>query len=168
MLALDRTNWKFGQTNLNLLMLALVHQSRVYPLIWFCLDQAGFRRRDGEYVLRVSPTYEPAVLAQYRQRWGIETLFGALKTRGFNLEATHVTKADRLQKLVALLALTFCWCHRVGLWLQQQKASRKKKQGRLSQSIFRRGLDCLRRLSILGIDHNPLLWQQVLHLLSST
>ena len=264
-LAVDRTNWKFGKTELNLLMLALIHEGIAYPLIWFSLDKAGnshtderilllelflslfrqeqvatlvadrefvgktwlewlaahelpfqirvkenaqvtargrtqalrewfrhaseqhpvvrkkpcqmwggsyyfsgFRRPDGEYVIVVSPTYEPAALAQYRRRWGIETLFGALKTRGFNLEDTHVTKEDRLQKLVALLALTFCWCHRVGFWLHAQKALKKKKHGRLSQSIFRRGLDCLRRLFVLGIDHNPLLWQQVLHLLSST
>lgn len=263
--AIDRTNWKFGQTDLNLLMLAIVHEGIAYPLIWLSLDKAGnsntderilllelflslfgkeqvatlvadrefvgktwlewltaqelpfqirvkenaqvtargrtqalrvwfrhateeqpvvrkkpcqmwggayyfsgFRRPDGEYVIVVSPTYEPAALAQYRRRWGIETLFGALKTRGFNLEDTHVTKEDRLQKLVALLALTFCWCHRVGLWLHAQKAHKPKKHGRLPQSIFRRGLDCLQRLLVLGTDRDPLLWQQVLYLLSST
>jgi hypothetical protein len=100
--------------------------------------------------------------------YNIETLFGALKTRGFNLEDTHVTKEDRLQKWVDLLALTFCWCHRVGLWLHAQKALKKQKHGRWPQSIFRRGLDCLRRLLVLGTDRNPLLWQQVLYLLSST
>ena len=264
-LALDRTNWKFGQTDLNLLMLALVHEGIAYPLLWFSLDKAGnshtderilvlelflslftkeqvatlvadrefvgkrwlewltehelpfqirvkentqvtargrtqalrawfrhateqhplvrkrpcqmwggayyfsgFRRPDGEYIILVSPTYEPQALAYYRQRWGIETLFGALKTRGFNLEDTHMTKEERLQKLVALLALAFCWCHRVGLWLQEQKAVRKKKHGRLPQSVFRRGLDCLRRLFVLGTDTNLLLWHKVLHLLSST
>lgn len=263
--AIDRTNWKFGQTEINLLMLALVHQGMAYPLIWFSLKKAGnsntdervlllelflslfakaqvaalvadrefigkdwlnwlvaheipfqirvkencqvtrrgrtqalrawfrhatpqrplvlkqpaqmwggayyfsgFRRPDGAYVIVVSPTYEPAALSNYRRRWGIETLFGALKTRGFNLEDTRVTKEDRLQKVVALLALAFCWCHQVGLWLHEQKAHKKKKHGRLSQSVFRRGLDCLRRLLVLGTDRNPLLWQQVLHLLSST
>ena len=129
---------------------------------------SGFRRPDGAYVIVVSPSYEPQALAHYRQRWGIETLFGALKTRGFNLEDTRVTKEDRWQKLVALLALTFCWCHRVGLWLQEQKAHKPKQHGRLPQSVFRRGLDCLRRLVVLGTDRDPLLWQQVLHLLSST
>ncbi len=68
---------------------------------------SGCRLPTGEYLLLVSPTYEPAALAQYAQRRGIETLFAALKTRGFNLEDTPVTKEDRLQKLVALLALAF-------------------------------------------------------------
>jgi hypothetical protein len=31
--------------------------------------------------------------------------------RVFCLEATHVTDADRLRKLPALVALAFCWTH---------------------------------------------------------
>lgn len=87
---------------------------------------SGCRLPSGEYLILVSPTYEPNALAQYAQRWGIETLFAALKTRGFNLEDTHVTKEDRLQKLFALVALAFAWCHRVGLWLKEQKPLKQK------------------------------------------
>ncbi|MBL8202866.1 MAG: transposase [Blastocatellia bacterium] len=112
------------------------------------------------------PTDEPQALAQYRRRWRIETLFRALKTRGLDLEDPQVRHQDRLQKLVALLALTFCWCHRVNFWLHQQKARKKKKHGRWPQSLFRRGLDCLRRLLVLGTNRNPLLRQQVFHLSS--
>lgn len=264
-LALDRTNWKFGQTDLNFLVLAIVQEGTAYPVIWFALDKAGnsnteerivilelflalfekdqiatlvadrefvgktwlewlsaqplpfqlrvkesfqitYRGRQGalrewfrtatskrplvfkrpcqmwgawyyfsgcrlpsgEYLILVSPTYEPQALEQYARRWGIETLFAALKTRGFNLEDTHVTKEERLQKLFALLALAFAWCHQVGLWLHQQRPLKKKKHGRLPQSHFRRGLDCLRRLFAHGTQSDPLLWQQVLYLLSDT
>lgn len=41
-------------------------------------------------------------------------MFGCLKSRGFCLEETHVTDAERLRKLVALLALAFCRAHAVG------------------------------------------------------
>jgi hypothetical protein len=30
-------------------------------------------------------------LDEYALRWGIETMFGSFKTRGFHLEETHVT-----------------------------------------------------------------------------
>lgn len=258
-LALDRTNWKFGDTDLNFLVLAIVQQGTAYPVLWFPLDKAGNSNTDerllilalflnlfekdrvatlvadrefvgkswlewlkenelpfqirvkesfqvthrgrhgalrewfrhatlahplvfkqpaqmwgecyyfsgcrlptGEYLILVSPTYEPQALHYYAQRWGIETLFAALKTRGFNLEDTHVTHEERLQKLFALVALAFAWCHRVGGWLHQQCPLKKKPHGRLPKSHFRRGLDCLRRLLTLGTETNPLLWQQVL------
>ena len=75
---------------------------------------SGCRLPTGEYLLLVAPTYEPQALAQYAQRWGLETLFAALKTRGFNLEDTHITHEERLQKLCALVALAVAWCHQVG------------------------------------------------------
>lgn len=36
------------------------------------------------------------LLTDYRCRWAIETLFQALKRRGFDLEATPVTNSERL------------------------------------------------------------------------
>lgn len=264
-LALDRTNWKLGQAELNFLVLAIVHQGTAYPVVWFLLDKAGNSHTDerilllelflglfakaqiatlvadrefvgkhwlawltaqalpfqlrakanfqatyrgrrgalaqwfrqatpqrpvvlrrpcqlwgaayyvsgcrlptGEYLILLSPTYEPQALAHYARRWGIETLFAALKTRGFNLEATHVTHEERLQKLFALLALAFAWCHQVGLWLHAQQPLKKKKHGRLPKSHFRRGLDCLRRLFTQGTQRDPQGWQQVLALLPDT
>lgn len=49
--AIDRTNWKFGQTEINLLMLALVHQGMAYPLIWFSLKKAGNSNTDERVLL---------------------------------------------------------------------------------------------------------------------
>ena len=87
-----------------------------------------------------------SALEDYGRRWEVETLFGCLKTRGFCLEATHVTDAERLKKLLALLALAFCWAHMVGEWLSAQKPLPIKKHGRKAVSIFRHGLDHLRRI----------------------
>ena len=40
-LALDRTNWKLGKTQLNILMLALVYKGVAFPLFWSVLEKAG-------------------------------------------------------------------------------------------------------------------------------
>jgi hypothetical protein len=72
--------------------------------------------------------------------------FGSLKSRGFCLEATHVVAPERLSKLFGLLALAFCWAFAAGVWLAQNKSLRLKKHGRAAVSLFRRGLDWLRRV----------------------
>jgi hypothetical protein len=40
-LALDRTNWQFGKTHINILMLGIVHNGVCVPLLWRVLDKAG-------------------------------------------------------------------------------------------------------------------------------
>jgi len=106
----------------------------------------GMRLRRGEYVIVVSERETETALEEYARRWEVETLFGCLKTRGFCLEATHVTEPERLKKLLALVALAFCWAHVTGEWLSAQKPLPIKKHGRLAVSIFRHGLDHLRRI----------------------
>lgn len=241
-LALDRTNWKLGKTQINVLVLALVHQGIAFPLFWMVLGRAGnstteqrlmlvqqfverfgkeriaflcaarefigkrwvgwlvktgvpFRLRvkadtliangrgelccaawlfrdcpmgkerflagprlclgqrlfvsgtrlcSGEFLIVVSDREAP--LWDYGKRWGIETLFGVLKSRGFDLEATHVTESERLSKLLALLSIALCWAFAAGEWLSQQKPLKLKKHGRAAVSLFRRGLNWLRRV----------------------
>ena len=106
----------------------------------------GVRLARDEYVIVCAPEESEALLEDYARRWEVETLFGCLKTRGFCLEATHVTDTERLRKLLALVALAFCWAHVVGEWLSAQKPLPIKKHGRKGVSIFRHGLDHLRRI----------------------
>ena len=47
-----------------------------------------------------------SAMAEYRQRWTIETLFANLKSKGFNLEDTRITAPEKLSTLLAVLALT--------------------------------------------------------------
>ena len=44
----------------------------------------------------------------YRWRWGIETLFSCLKSRGFCLEDTHMTDPKKIEKLMFILAIGVC------------------------------------------------------------
>jgi hypothetical protein len=106
---------------------------------------SGMRIAGGDFVICVSDTSED-LLERYKKRWGIETLFGCLKRRGFNLESTHLVESERLSRLLGVLALAFSWAYVSGVWLFEQKPWKIKKHGRLMVSLFRRGLDWLQRL----------------------
>jgi hypothetical protein len=85
--------------------------------------------------------------ALYKRRWEIETMFAALKSRGFNLEETHVTEPGKVENLIGLLALAFGWARLVG----EERAARKggpsvKSHGRKERSLFRYGLDRLQNI----------------------
>ena len=259
--SMDRTNWKFGRTDINILMIAICYKGIAYPILWQLLPKAGnsntaerkalmerFLRlvpaskikvfladrefigkewfrflsdRDVPFCIRVkkdttveagSGTWGPAwwlfkdlpvmtethgtiralskecrvfgheglhlvgtryvgregkaeylliltnsdpeeAIDRYRRRWEIETLFGALKSRGFDLEATHLRAPGRIRKLIALLPVAFIWAHLVGLWRQEGEGPlRRKNHGRLEKSVFRYGLDHLRRLLLLAAN----------------
>src|SRR3954452_13332565 len=79
----------------------------------------------------------------YRQRWKIETLFAALKTRGFNLEATHMTDPAKLSTLIAILAMAASVAYKTSLWAFGGQSSRCKAHGRPARSLFALGLDGL-------------------------
>ncbi|MEN8365751.1 IS4-like element ISAba1 family transposase [Acinetobacter baumannii] len=239
-LTLDRTNWKWGKRNINILMFAIVYRGIAIPILWTLLNKRGnsdtkerialiqrfiaifgkdrivnvfadrefigeqwftwlieqdinfcirvkknfivtnhlgknhkisdlFRHlkvgqiecrkrrilvgrvklyisalqlENGELLLVVSPQFNANAIQDYALRWEIETLFSCLKGRGFNLENTRLTDPRRVKKLIAVLAISFCWCYLTGEWQHNQKKAIKiKKHGRLSMSLFRYGLD---------------------------
>ena len=128
---------------------------------------AGLRLGDGS-LLVVATNDEPnTAISDYALRWGVENLFGCLKTRGFCLEATQIRDPERLKKLIALLTLAFCWAHQVGEWMVEQRPIPIKNHGRKARSIFRIGLDYLRRI-LLNLDTRQAQFVQVLNLLSCT
>ena len=47
---------------------------------------------------------------------------------------------------MALPAIAFCWAVVVGEWLTRHKPLKVKKHGRKCKSLFRHGLDYLRRI----------------------
>ncbi len=100
-LTLDRTNWKWGKRDINILMLAIVYR--------------------GIAILVVSPMFNASAIRDYALRWEIETLFSCLKGRGFNLENTRLTDPRRVKKLIAVLAIGFCWCYLTGEWQHDRK-----------------------------------------------
>lgn len=122
---------------------------------------------EGELLAVVTTKRPSKALRIYRERWDIETLFGAFKTRGFNLESTHVTNVERSERLFALLVITFVWAVRVGEFVTSSKPSKIKNHGYAAWSLFRRGLDCLRQILFTGCSEGFVL-DDVVALLSSS
>jgi len=237
-LALDRTNWKFGRIDINILMLTVAHKGMALPLMWSCLKKRGnsntlerihlikrillligpknidcllgdrefvgaewiqwlddqgisflFRIRNNSLLEEVLPveaffrrlpfgkkvknaktflwgksvylstrrSYKKDELVtlisnrkfqnpfkRYRKRWEIETFFGCLKKRGFCFEDTHLIHISRLEKLVFVLTVAFCWSHLVGESKEEEIPIKTKSHARKAKSTFRYGFDELR------------------------
>jgi hypothetical protein len=250
LLILDRTNWKWGKTPINILMLSVAYKGISIPLLWVVLDLEGnscaedriaiFKRvlenfglekveaivADREFigkkwfqylienkipfVIRIKqgskaegiqegcavtiaglckglgrkkiinlfvtlwgyPLYisiqrkkgakEPMVVASnfafenplgiYKRRWEIETMFGCLKTRGFRMEDTHITDPDKIERLMFVLAVAFCWAYRIGDIKAEEKPIPLKTHGRKSRSLFREGINLVRRAFFLDVE----------------
>jgi hypothetical protein len=111
--------------------------------------------RDGkmEFLIIVSFNKPEQAMGYYKQRWQIETLFRGLKSSGFNIEDTHVTDLDRLEKLFSLTMVAFVWCYKIGDYLDDNvKRIIIKKHGRRAVSVFKYGLDYLSKFLFTGFN----------------
>jgi transposase len=119
--------------------------------LWGLSLYASIEKRKGakEQMIVVSNFKFEDPLGMYRRRWEIETMFGCLKTRGFRMEDTHITDPDKIEKVVFVLAIAFCWAYRIGDIQDQKQAIEVKTHGRRARSLFREGLNLIRR-AILG------------------
>jgi hypothetical protein len=250
-LILDRTNWKWGKTHINILMLSVEHFGIGIPLFWTVLDSGGNSSTDdrikvlrrvikilgpekievlladrefiGEvwfhflidenipFIIRVKQGYmvegirrgyavpigellknlgrkkeyinhpivlwghklyasieyakgakEPMIVVSnrvfpnplklYRWRWGIETLFGCLKSRGFRMEDTHMTDPIKIEKLVFILAIAFCWVYKTGELAARKMSIPIKTHGRKAKSVFRIGLILIRKILFRALE----------------
>lgn len=249
-LIMDRTNWKWGKKNINILMISIEHFGIGIPLFWTVLNKDGTsstkdrtrllkkvisklgykkirilladREFIGEawfrflieanipFIIRVKKNFladkirngykvpidtlidslgrkkkiknhiirlwghmlfasveyaknarEPMIVVSnqteldslylYRWRWGIETLFSCLKSRGFRMEDTHMSAPKKIEKLLFILAIAFCWAHKTGELIARKKPIKNKNHTRKEISIFRLGLNFI-RITLLKID----------------
>jgi Transposase DDE domain len=241
LISIDRTNWQFGKTNINIFMLSVCYQGIAFPLLWqmlakkgnsnakerisliksfidlfgkacikaivadrefigeewisflqterlafhirikdnmwltkpqggeklkmswllqgqrlhevyhhpklLCLDKAlvyvsGMKLQKGEYLIIVSYDKQQQSLLHYKERWQIETMFKAFKTKGFHIEDTHLTDIDRIDKLVAVVSIAFTWAYKAGLYVHLYlKPIAIKKHQRKAYSFFKYGLN---------------------------
>lgn len=109
------------------------------------LHLAAKRIKGGEWLIILTNSARPRwALQTYKRRWAVECLFGDAKTRGFNLEDTHLTAPGKIETLTALLALAITWTYASASLAMGRKAIRRKAHGRREKSWFRIGLDILR------------------------
>jgi len=102
-----------------------------------------------EYLIVASGTAGKNALAEYKVRWAIETMFGCLKSRGFEMEETHLTDPKKINKLLMLLALALCLAILTGeikTEMTRTVRMKLKNNGRYAKSLFRIGLDALQNI----------------------
>jgi hypothetical protein len=109
------------------------------------LSASKVKNKQGFPELQIIVSFNKPDEAQslYKERWQIETAFRALKTSGFNIEDTHLTDIDRINKLFALVLVAFVWAYKAGIFLNALRPIKIKKHGRRAKSLFKYGLTYL-------------------------
>lgn len=72
-LSLDRTNWKFGKTDINILMLSVCYQGLAIPLLWKMLPKRG----------NSNASERQELLHEYISLFGTSTLSAFMADREF-------------------------------------------------------------------------------------
>jgi hypothetical protein len=109
------------------------------------LHVGGKRLPDGDYLILISLRNPEEALQSYKQRWSIEKLFNKLKRRGFNLEATHMTDTQKLEKLLALVSIAYLWAFLTGEEVKKSYSVKMYETGKRVKSSFDLGIKYLRR-----------------------
>lgn len=66
------------------------------------------------WIIAMECTPTRAAVLDYAARWAIEPTFSDFKSRGFDLEDSQLEHADRLERLILIMALAMYWCVRIG------------------------------------------------------
>lgn len=82
----------------------------------------------------------------YRHRFQIETFFGDQKSRGFGIDKSHISEPKRLERLLLGACIAYLWMVCLGLFVLKQKCWYLIDTRRQEKSLFRLGIDWLKRL----------------------
>jgi hypothetical protein len=95
-----------------------------------------------------------AARALYKKRPHIETFFSDQKSRGFNIDKSHLSEPARLSRLLLASCLAYMWIVYLGVCaLQNDWMKRLHRRTRCDLSLFRLGLRLLARALK---DHIPI------------
>jgi len=65
----------------------------------------------------------------YGMRWGIESMFSDLKSRGFGLMNSKIQRPERLEKLILIMTIATHWAISSGMYAKQKDARTGIKRG---------------------------------------
>ncbi|WP_407542869.1 IS4 family transposase [Deinococcus radiomollis] len=101
------------------------------------------RDADGDLVVLATDVSVWETWQVYGLRWTIECTFSSMKTRGFDLERSAMTIAERLERLFGLVTLAWVCCLRVGVWRNALQPIAVKAHGRRAVSLVSYGWEDL-------------------------
>lgn len=106
----DRTNWKFGKANINVLVIGIAHRGTAFPIVWSLLDKRGNSSTDERIDLlkRFLEIVKPTEIAYFladREFIG-DTWFNYLDTRkiAFAIRVRNNSLIDNWCSVYALFA----------------------------------------------------------------
>jgi hypothetical protein len=90
----------------------------------------------------VTSLSDPTAAADwYRLRFRIENMFANHKSRGFHIHKSHLTKPERLARLLLATSLAYLWVHEVAMFAQAQGwVVQFHRTDRCDVSLFQIGL----------------------------
>ena len=118
----------------------LFERGNVYGSV---MQVVATRSADGDLIILATDVSIWEAWQLYRLRWSIECTFSSMKSRGFDLERSAVTTADRLERLFGLVTLAWVCCLRVGVWINMYKPVKRKAHGRPALSLLSYGWEHL-------------------------
>jgi hypothetical protein len=98
------------------------------------------KRVNSKELLIVATNSDELMLEDYSTRWLIENMFSCFKKKGFNLESTKMTDNYKIEKLIAIISIAYCWCISVGKHFKTRDSRFRKDLGYQSKSTFKIGL----------------------------
>lgn len=116
------------------------------------VDIVAYLKPNGELVILTTNHEISTVQDRYINRNQIETMFKAMKTQGFNLEDTHITKPYRVGRLMGAMAVSFAWSYKIGDYIDEESPIKVKSHGRRLRSVFKTGFKFL--INLFSNLHN--------------
>lgn len=97
---------------------------------------------DEPWIIALSERPNSWKALDYAMRWGIEAMFSDLKTRGFNIEDSQLRLADRIDRLLLVVAIAVYWAVSTGMWDAVNNALAAEKKPSSTSPLVSAAPDC--------------------------
>ena len=110
-----KVSWLFNSYKIN----QFIYYPNIVKINGQLCYLSGSKLHKGEYLILVSFNKPQKANDYYKQRWQIEMTFRAMKSSGFDIEKTHLSNIQRIEKLILLVMIAFVWAYKVGIYIHQ-------------------------------------------------
>jgi len=120
---------------------------------WFFLVLHWEQGEDDPWYLVSNHTQAKQIIRLYKTRMWIEEMYGDMKGHGFDLEATQLDSAERINRLFLAVCFAFVWLISLGSWVVKNGHRHLLDcKSRRDKSYFRLGWDWVDHCKRLGKD----------------